>query len=208
MGDFLGRIAEEILELFKNNYKRPKLWIIIIGLCFVFVLLIPYIDANFFYYSRMEKRIAILEQAIKLDNNIIKENYIFTQEYQSILDEIKQNQERSINSVMNKMINLFTGISQGSRTTGNRLIKFLTGASWLIILALCVPFMNTFKRRIDQIIAFFIVLILAIMLGFISMNIPTIITPMINYISIPLLQLVVIIGWGINSSKNKKKNTD
>lgn len=204
MGEFLGKIAEGILELFRKNHKRPKLWITIIGLCLIFILLIPYIDANFFYYSRMERRITILDQVIKLDPQMIESNDVFTQEYEAILNEISQNDERSINSVMNKMINFFTDIYKVKGVSGNGLIKFFTGALWLIILLICVPLMDTFKKKSDKIMAFFLVLILAIIIGFICMNIPIIITPMVNYISIPLLQLVGVIIFVIKSKKGSK----
>lgn len=203
MGEFLGKISDEILGLFKRNYKRPKLWIIIISFSFVFVLLIPYIDANFFYYNRMEKRIAILDQVMKLDPNIIKNNDVFNWKYQSILNAISQNEERSINSVMNKMISFFSGMSRENNLAENRLLKFFTGALWLIILTICVPFMDTFKKKSDKIMAFFVVAILAFIIGFICMNIPIIITPIVNYISIPLLQLAVIIVLVMKSSKKK-----
>ena len=59
----VGRAAyEELLEGFKKNYKRPKMWICIGIIAFCFVLLFPYIDSNFFYFSRMEKRIDILDR--------------------------------------------------------------------------------------------------------------------------------------------------
>jgi len=200
---FLGNILNETLGLFKRNYKRPKLWIIIIGFCLIFVLLIPYIDANFFYYNRMEKRIAILDQVMKLDPNALKGNDVFNREYQSILNEISQNEERSINSVMNKMISLFAGMSRENNMAENRLLKFFTGALWFIILTICIPFMNTFKKKNDKIVAFFAVATLAFIIGLICMNIPIIITPIVNYISIPLLQLTVIIVLAMKSSKKE-----
>lgn len=203
MEKFLGNILNETLGLFKRNYKRPKLWIIIIGFCLIFVLLIPYIDANFFYYNRMEKRIAILDQVMKLDPNALKGNDVFNREYQSILNEISQNEERSINSVMNKMISLFAGMSRENNMAENRLLKFFTGALWFIILTICIPFMNTFKKKNDKIVAFFAVATLAFIIGLICMNIPIIITPIVNYISIPLLQLTVIIVLAMKSSKKE-----
>ncbi len=203
MGEFLGKIAEEILGMFRKNYKRPKLWIIVIGLCFIFILIIPYIDANFFYYSRMEKRLAILDQVMKLDPDVIKSNDVFTQEFEAVLNEISYNDERSINSIMKRVDNSFTGISKGGNLSGNTWIKFFTGALWLIILTLCIPFMDTFKTKRDKVIAFFLVLIISLIIGFLCINIPIIITPMVNYISIPLLQLVVLIIFAVKSDRKK-----
>jgi len=151
----------------------------------------------------MEKRIAILDQVMKLDPNALKGNDVFNREYQSILNEISQNEERSINSVMNKMISLFAGMSRENNMAENRLLKFFTGALWFIILTICIPFMNTFKKKNDKIVAFFAVATLAFIIGLICMNIPIIITPIVNYISIPLLQLTVIIVLAMKSSKKE-----
>lgn len=62
MGDAIGKIIEELVELFKRNYRRPRLWLFIAIILFITVLIIPYIDSNFFYFSRMEKRINVLEE--------------------------------------------------------------------------------------------------------------------------------------------------
>lgn len=56
MGDAIGKIIEELVELFKRNYRRPRLWLFIAIILFIAVLIIPYIDYNFFYFFRMEKR--------------------------------------------------------------------------------------------------------------------------------------------------------
>jgi ABC-type multidrug transport system fused ATPase/permease subunit len=204
MGDFLGKFAEEILSIFKRNYKRPKLWIGIICIGAVFILLIPYIDANFFYYNRMEKRVAILEQVMNLDINKIKSNDVFNAEYQALLDEMSQNKERSINTAINKMINYLTGL-YNSKSEGNEVLKFITGALWLIFILICIPFMNTFNKRSDKLLAFIIIAILTCIVGIIFMKIPIIITPMVNYIGIPAVQFVIIILLIIKSRKNNNK---
>lgn len=105
MGSAIGKIVEELLEGFKKNYKRPKMWICIGIIAFCFVLLFPYIDSNFFYFSRMEKRIDILEKVMALDETKINSNQAFINEYQNILQEIEQQSDRSINSVVDKASN-------------------------------------------------------------------------------------------------------
>ena len=35
MGDAIGKIIEELVELFKRNYKRPKLWFSIAIILFI-----------------------------------------------------------------------------------------------------------------------------------------------------------------------------
>lgn len=105
MGSAVGKIVEEVLEGFKKNYKRPRMWICIGIIVFCFVLLFPYIDSNFFYFSRIEKRIDILEKVMALDETKINGNQAFMNEYQNILQEIEQQSDRSINSVVDKASN-------------------------------------------------------------------------------------------------------
>lgn len=100
MGDAIGKIIEELVELFKRNYRRPRLWLFIAIILFITVLIIPYIDSNFFYFSRMEKRINVLEKVMALDEEKINSNQAYIDEYQRILQEMEQQGERSINSLM------------------------------------------------------------------------------------------------------------
>ncbi len=40
MGDAIGKIIEELVELFKRNYRRPRLWLFIAIILFIAVLII------------------------------------------------------------------------------------------------------------------------------------------------------------------------
>ena len=62
--DFVGKLIDELLIFFKKNYRKPRLWIGLLIIAFCIVLLFPYIDSNFFCFSRIEKRIGILEEVI------------------------------------------------------------------------------------------------------------------------------------------------
>lgn len=204
MGNAIGKIIEEFVELFKRNYKRPRLWFFIVAVCIFIILLIPYIDYNFFYFSRMEKRIGILERIMTLNQEVINSNQAYLNEYQSILQEMEQQSERSINSVTNKLIyyiDQFVAIGNGE---GNKVIKFFTGAIWFIIITLCVPFMNTFDNKSEKVLAFVLLAILSIIIGFIFSVIPIVISPLVNYIGFPILQIVIVIIFATRS--NKKKN--
>lgn len=92
--DIIVKLIDELLSLFKKNYKRPGLWVGLGIIVFCIVLLFPYIDSNFFYFSRMEKRISILERVMELDEAKINSNQVYRNEYQSILQEIEQQSER------------------------------------------------------------------------------------------------------------------
>lgn len=198
MGAAIGKIVEELVGVFKRNYKRPKLWISLAIIGVIVILLFPYIDSNFFYFSRIEKRIDVLEKVMSLDQETINENEILSGEYQSILLEIKQQNEHSIKSVTDTITEGVNGIgdffrAKNSTEDGKPWIKFLTGAVWFIILTICVPFMKTvFEKKGERFIAFIIMTIITLIVGTIFSLIPTILSPWVNYIAFPLMQLIVI----------------
>ena len=74
---------------------------------------------------------------------------------------------------------------------GNKI--FISGAIWFFIVTLCVPFMNTFKKRSDKLVAFIVMIILSTIVGCIFMVIPIIYRSWINYFVIPIAQLVIVI---------------
>lgn len=202
MSNTVGKLIEELLEVFKKNYKRPRLWICLGLIIFCFVLLFPYIDSNFLYFSRMEKRISILERVMELDQEKINSNPAYQNEYQSILKEMEQQSERTINSVMNRVSNYINNLMETGKEQGNRWIKFFTGAIWFIIVTVCIPFMNTFKKRSDKVLAFVLMIIISLLAGWIFSIIPIIVTPMFNYIGIPIMQIILLIAIVNKSKKN------
>lgn len=191
MGDVIGKHIDELLTWFKKNYKRPKLWIGLGVVIFCLVLLFPYIDSNFFYFTRIEKRIDILERVIELDEEKINKNEMYKEEYQSILEEIEQQDERSVNSVMNRIITYINKMTVAGIEQGNVWIKFFTGAIWFLMVTLCIPFMKIEKRS-DKILSFILMLIISIVIGSFFSIIPIIINPMVNYLGIPILQIILI----------------
>lgn len=205
MGSAVGKIVEELLEGFKKNYKRPRMWICIGIIVFCFVLLFPYIDSNFFYFSRIEKRIDILEKVMALDETKINGNQAFMNEYQNILQEIEQQSDRSINSVVDKASNYINRTIATGKEQGNRWIKFFTGAFWAIIVTIWIPFMNTFKKRSDKLLGVILMMIISIILGWFFSVIPIIFTPLFNYIGIPVLQIIFVICIVCKSNKKGEK---
>ncbi len=86
---------------------------------FCFILLFPYIDSNFLYFSRMEKRIEIFKKVMELDQEKINSNQSYYDEYQSILLELEQQRERNINSVINKASNQLNTFIVSGKEQGN-----------------------------------------------------------------------------------------
>lgn len=204
MGKVIEKIVETLLDIFEKNYKRPKLWITLGAFVCVIIFLIPYIDSNFFYYARMEKRIDILERLISLDQTKIKSNQTYINEYQSLLQEIEQQREHSLNSLMNKLIYSINSLKEMGRGEGNRWILFLTGSFWFIIITICIPFMDTFSKKSEKILAFVIMVIITALVGMFFSMIPIIISPFVNYIGVPILQLILVIVIVYRSEKKDR----
>lgn len=81
------------------------------------------------------------------------------------------------------------------------LFKFLSGAALAWIIALCVPFMKTFKDKKSKVLAFLLIMVFGGICGGVGFIIPTIFNPWINYIGYPILQLVVLIALAIKSKE-------
>lgn len=205
MKDAIGKLVDELLSLFKENYKKPKLWIGLSIFILVFVLIFPYIDSNFFYYSRMEKRISILESVMELDEAKIDSNQAYRNEYQSILQEMEQQSERSVNSVINKATMYIDSVLTEGKRQGNRWIKFFTGAIWFFIVTILIPFMNTFRKPSDKVLAFVLMLILSLLVGWFFSVIPVLINPLVNYIGAPIFQIVLFTVMVGKSNKKGKE---
>ena len=191
--DSVARILELIVDFLKRNYKKPKLWFGILGILVFIILIFPYIDSNTFYYTRMEKRISILEHLTQLDETAINSNPVYRQEYESILQEIQLQRERSVNSIATQLFDTVNSSWTTGKDQGNKILKFISGAIWFLIVTICVPFMNTFKKRSDKLVAFIVMIILSTIVGCIFMAIPIIYRSWINYFVIPIAQLVIVI---------------
>ena len=191
--DSVARILELIVDFLKRNYKKPTLWFAILGILVFIILIFPYIDSNTFYYTRMEKRISILEHLTQLDETTINSNPVYRQEYESILQEIQLQRERSVNSIATQLFDTVNSSWTTGKDQGNKILKFISGAIWFLIVTICVPFMNTFKKRSDKLVAFIVMIILSTIVGCIFMAIPIIYRSWINYFVIPIAQLVIVI---------------
>ena len=199
--DSVARILELIVDFLKRNYKKPKLWFGILGILVFIILIFPYIDSNTFYYTRMEKRISILEHLTQLDETAINSNPVYRQEYESILQEIQLQRERSVNSIATQLFDTVNSSWTTGKDQGNKILKFISGAIWFLIVTICVPFMNTFKKRSDKLVAFIVMIILSTIVGCIFMAIPIIYRSWINYFVIPIAQLVIVIVLVVKKDK-------
>lgn len=167
---------EKIFELLKNNMKNPKLYLFVFTVIIVVLILFPYIDANYFYYNRIEKRIDILNQVTKIDEVKVLNNKILNEEYNSILSEIEKQRDGSLSTVF-----ITDNTYEISRN------KFISGGLifWLISI---VCFFVKMEKTWYKFLGFIFFALVGGILGYISILIPTVINPKCNYILVPILQ--------------------
>lgn len=183
---------EKIFDLIKNNFKNPKLYVFLLVVLLTVLVLFPYIDANFFYYNRVNDRIDILTKVSEINVEQIQENEILYKEYNSILTEIEKQSSGNIGSVF---------IKEADNTVN--LIKFITGGVLLWLIALLCLFIKGFKNWGHRILGFVFFAGLGCVFGLAAKAIPTIANPMVNYIGFPVL-LIIVIALPATGGKNKK----
>ena len=191
----MDKLVETIVEILKN-IKRPALWLIVIIFISITAMVLPYIDHQFFFYDRTVKRVELLEQITSLDVENINKDKRLAKEYDLIIKDVQRQGESNL-------LGFDTGTIFIKTTKPIQILKFISGSSLFLILALCIPFMNTFKKKSDKFAAFFMVLIFGCFTGWISYIIPTFYTPLINYLSIPVLIISLLVIALIKSNKKK-----
>ena len=158
-------------------------------LIIITAIVFPYIDANFFFYNRIEKRVDILQSLSEIDTGKVAQFPALQQEYDAILSEMEKQRELSILGT----------ISPEQNVNNISLFKFLSGAALAWIIAFFVPFMNTFEDKKSKVLAFLLLMVFGGILGGVGFIIPTIFNPWINYFGYPILQLIVLIALAIKS---------
>lgn len=201
--EVVANLLELLVRILKRNYKKPRLWFGIVAVLVFIILIFPYIDSNTFYYTRMEKRINILQHLTQLDESKINSNSVYREEYDSILQEIEIQRNRSVNSLITGLTGGVAASLEAGKNQGNKVLKFISGDIWFLIVTVCVPFMTTFEKRSDKLVAFVVMIILSILVGSVFVAIPIIFRPWINYFIIPIVQLVFAVAL---ITKNDKKS--
>ena len=124
----MDKLLEVLVGVATGKGSR-MFWAILIVLVIIVVIIYPYIDANILYYGRIEKRIDNLQKLVELTEKPLEENEELTEEYVSILDEMETARKKALsNTTSNK------------DSIHDRRVKFLAGASFWYIAALCVLF--------------------------------------------------------------------
>ena len=185
----MGDKIFDLISKVATGEKSRFFWAIIIVILITLVIIFPYIDANFLYYSRMEKRLDNLSKLIEISGYSINDSLELEAEYQSILSEISSARERSI------LGNTIVSESQGT----DYWIKFVSGG----ILFALVGIIGLFSKKKDIKMTFLLFLknnltififcgILAMVFSYIFAKVPTLGSVWVNAVLSPIIQLVVV----------------
>ena len=193
-------MGEKILSWFERivtGEKRRWFFAAVIVAIILGVIVFPYIDANFLYYNRIEKRIDNLTNLVNLTGVPLEENEMLYEEYLSILEEVKTARENAL---------FGSGKAEDSRT--DRMWKFAGGAFLWVIIAVVLLFskkkgeQRTFKHWVNYIFSAIICLVFGGILGQVFVYIPTIGSSKVNFILAPIAEFIVV--WLLMESPKSK----
>lgn len=196
----MDSLIKKLFEI-ATGKKAKIFWAVFLTIIVLLLVLYPYIDANFLVFSRINKRIDILERVTQLDLDKINNNSALYKEYNSIIEEISTIREKSVGTITTRQ-----------DTYNDKTIKFISGGSLFWLVSLIILFSKNKKDNISalkKIYSNMMSAILCVVLGYffalIGKNIPTIVNIWINAIGFPCIQIAIIglIVYGI--SKNNKE---
>lgn len=179
----IEKILEKIYHLIIKNLKNPKFYALIVVVILALLIIFPYIDANFFYYERVEKRVSILKDISEINVEAIQNDPVLKSEYDSILEEVRRQKYGNIENIM---------ITTASEETQKD--KYISGGMYFWILSVLCLFMKFGDDSDgDFVIKLILIPLLALFgcfCGYIAQLIPIIIQPICNYILIPVVEIM------------------
>jgi len=190
----------EFLVGVATGKKSKVFWAAVIVIALIGVVIFPYIDANFLYYNRIEKRIANLQNLVELTEKPLEESPELNEEYISILEEIAVAREKSLATA-----------TRAEDSKHDRLVKFAGGAGLWAIVAIAVLFARkkgekmSFKKVLNNLLSSLVCVAFGSFVGLFFTWIPTLGAVEVNAVLAPIIQLVVV--WLIIESSNKRKSS-
>lgn len=193
-------MGERIFDLLKGlatGNKSKKFWGALIVIFIIVLIVFPYLDANFFYYNRIEKRIDNLTSIVELNDDKIHKNQGLLLEYESIIREINDANQKSLNTFNNSTDNEF---DFWAKAISGGLLFAIVGIIGLFKknntkMTFSVFFKNNF-------LIFIVCSLFAVILSFIFSKIPTLGNVWVNVIAAPIVELIII--YLFTKSNNKK----
>ena len=196
----MDSLIKKLFEI-ATGKKAKIFWAVFLAIIVILLVLYPYIDANFLVFSRINKRIDILERVTQLDLDKINKNSALQKEYNSVIGEIITIREKSVGTITTRL-----------DTYNDKTIKFISGGSLFWLVSLIVLFSKNKKDNISVLKKIFnnvMSAILCVFIGYfcalIGKNIPTIINVWLNAVGFPLIQIAIIGLIVYGTSKNNKE---
>ena len=193
----MGERSFDLLKGLATGNKSKKFWGALIVIFIIVLIVFPYLDANFFYYNRIEKRIDNLTSIVELNDDKIHKNQGLLLEYESIIREINDANQKSLNTFNNSTDNEF---DFWAKAISGGLLFAIVGIIGLFKknntkMTFSVFFKNNF-------LIFIVCSLFAVILSFIFSKIPTLGNVWVNVIAAPIVELIII--YLFTKSNNKK----
>lgn len=180
----MGEKIFDIVKSFATGKKNKLFWGIVIILIILAVIILPYIDANFWYYNRIEKRVNNLSSLVDIKNKMGSNSPELSSEYKSIINEINNAQGKSLFSIFSKNNNVF-----------EFWVKFISGGIVFTLAGIISIFTKpkSVKSFIkDNLLVFLVCIIIACILAYIFSMIPTLGNVWVNAICTPIIQFFIV----------------
>ncbi len=185
----MGEKIFDLISKIATGEKRRVFWATVIVVLIVFIIVFPYIDANFLYYSRMEKRLDNLSKLIEISGETINDSPELDAEYQSILEELTRARERTI----------FANITSSEEQGTDFCVKFVSGGFLFGVVGIVGLFTRNKKTKMtfslflkNNLTIFLACSLVAVFFAFIFSKIPTLGVVWVNAILSPVVQIVVL----------------
>ncbi len=133
----MDSLIKKLFEI-ATGKKAKIFWAVFLTIIVLLLVLYPYIDANFLVFSRINKRIDILERVTQLDLDKINNNSALYKEYNSIIEEISTIREKSVGTITTRQ-----------DTYNDKTIKFISGGSLFWLVSLIILFSKNKKDNIS-----------------------------------------------------------
>ena len=196
----MDSLIKKLFEI-ATGKKAKIFWAVFLTIIVILLVLYPYIDANFLVFSRINKRIDILERVTQLDLDKINKNSALQKEYNSIIEEISTIREKSVGTITTRQ-----------DTYNDKTIKFISGGSLFWLVSLIVLFsknkkdnISVMKKIFNNVMSAIVFVFIGYFCALIGNNIPTIINVWLNAVGFPLIQIAIIGLIVYGTSKNNKE---
>lgn len=193
-------MGEKLLDWLQKIVTGPRsrlFWAFVIIALIIAVIVFPYIDANYLYYNRIEKRISNLQALVEISGSTIEESEALNAEYQSILQEMESAREKALSNATN-----------AEDSIHNRRVKFFAAAGLWYFVAVLVLFAKkkgeklSFRKLFNNFCSMVLCFIIGSVLGWVFTMIPTLGYVEVNAVFSIIVELVVVWLLIVQPKKN------